>query len=147
MAKKKRAITSEAPEPGLDISSLIDVSFLLLIYFLVTSTLEPRESDLSMELPTDSGQASGIQIEPLKVRLTLAGEISIADQIMPDDQAMESELDRYKQLTDATGNKPMVIVTADDEAKQQRFIDLMNGLAKVGITTVTLSGFDAGANK
>ena len=147
MAKKKRALTSEAPEPGLDISSLIDVSFLLLIYFLVTSTLEPRESDLSMELPTDSVTASNIKIDPLKVRLTLAGEISIADQIMADDQAMEAELDRYRQLTDATGQEPLVIVTADDEAQQQRFIDLMNGLAKVGITKVTLSGFDAGAGK
>jgi biopolymer transport protein ExbD len=55
---------------------------------------------------------------------------------------MESELDRYKQLVDATNKKPLVIVGADDEAKQQRFIDLMNALAKVGITTVTLSGFD-----
>ena len=127
--------------PGLDISSLIDVSFLLLIYFLVTSTLEPRESDLSMELPTESGQTSNIKVDPLKIRLTQAGQISIADQIMPDDAAMESELDRYKELTDATGNKPLVIISADDEAVQQRFIDLMNALARVGITTVTLSGF------
>lgn len=128
-------------DPALDISSLIDVSFLLLIYFLVTSSLEPRESDLSMELPTSSGAASNIKVDPLQIRLTQAGEISIADQLMPDDSALEAELDRYKALTDATGNKPLVIVSADDEAKQQRFIDLMNALARVGITTVTLSGF------
>jgi biopolymer transport protein ExbD len=127
--------------PALDISSLIDVSFLLLIYFLVTSTLEPRESDLSMELPTDSGPSSNIKIDPLKIRLTQSGEISIADQLMADDRSMEAELDRYKELTDATGNKPIVIISADDDAKQQRFIDLMNALARVGITTVTLSGF------
>jgi biopolymer transport protein ExbD len=127
--------------PTLDISSLIDVSFLLLIYFLVTSTLEPRESDLSMELPTDSGPTSNIKIDPLKIRLTQSGEISIADQLMADDRSMEAELDRYKELTDATGNKPIVIISADDDAKQQRFIDLMNALARVGITTVTLSGF------
>jgi biopolymer transport protein ExbD len=63
---------------------------------------------------------------------------------MADDRAMEAELDRYKQLTDATNKKPLVIVSADDDAKQQRFIDLMNALAKVGINTVTLSGFDKG---
>jgi len=144
MAKKKRYEPEQVEEPALDISSLIDVSFLLLIYFLVTSTLEPRESDLSMEMPTDSGKASSIQIDPLKIRLTAAGQISIADQIMADDAQVEAELDRYKQLTDATNKKPLVIVTSDDEAKQQRFIDLMNGLAKVGITTITLSGFEKG---
>lgn len=145
MAKKKKRFESEQMEdPALDISSLIDVSFLLLIYFLVTSTLEPRESDLSMELPTDSGKASSIQIDPLKIRLTAEGQITIAEQIMSDDGQMESELDRYKQLTDATNKKPLVIVSADDDAKQQRFIDLMNSLAKVGITTITLSGFEKG---
>jgi biopolymer transport protein ExbD len=144
MAKKKRYEPEQVEDPALDISSLIDVSFLLLIYFLVTSTLEPRESDLSMEMPTDSGKASSIQIDPLKIRLTAAGQISIADQIMADDAQMEAELDRYKQLTDATNKKPLVIVTSDDAAKQQRFIDLMNGLAKVGITTITLSGFEKG---
>lgn len=142
MARKKHFEIEPLEDPGLDISSLIDVSFLLLIYFLVTSTLEPRESDLSMELPTDSGRASNIQIDPLKIRLTTTGQISIADQLVADDVAMEAELDRYKQLTDATNKKPLVIVSADDDAKQQRFIDLMNALAKVGITTVTLSGFD-----
>jgi len=144
MAKKKRFESEQVEDPALDISSLIDVSFLLLIYFLVTSTLEPRESDLSMEMPTDSGKASSIQIDPLKIRLTAAGQISIADQIMADDAQVEAELDRYKQLTDATNKKPLVIVSSDDEAKQQRFIDLMNGLAKVGITTITLSGFEKG---
>ena len=144
MAKKKRFESEQVEDPALDISSLIDVSFLLLIYFLVTSTLEPRESDLSMEMPTDSGKASSIQIDPLKIRLTATGQISIADQIMADDAQMESELDRYKQLTDATNKKPLVIVSSDDEAKQQRFIDLMNALAKVGITTITLSGFEKG---
>ncbi len=141
MARKKKMPEDPMEAPILDISSLIDVSFLLLIYFLVTSTLEPRESDLSMELPTDSGPSSNIKVDPLKIRLTQSGEISIADQVMVDDSMMESELDRYKALTDATGNKPLVIVSADDEAKQQRFIDLMNALARVGITTVTLSGF------
>lgn len=144
MATKKRYEPEKVEDPSLDISSLIDVSFLLLIYFLVTSTLEPRESDLSMEMPTDSGRASSIQIDPLKIRLTAAGQISIADQVMADDAQMEAELDRYKQLTDATNKKPLVIVSSDDEAKQQRFIDLMNGLAKVGITTITLSGFEKG---
>jgi hypothetical protein len=37
-------------QPALDISSLIDVCFLLLIYFLVTSTITPRETDLGMAL-------------------------------------------------------------------------------------------------
>jgi biopolymer transport protein ExbD len=128
-------------EPSLDISSLIDVSFLMLIYFLVTSAMTPREGDLSMELPTDTGKASAIQIDPLKISLEKSGGISVGGQLMADDKSLAIELDRYKQLTDATNKKAMVIVSAEDEAKQQRFADLMNQLSRVGITTITLAGF------
>jgi len=62
---------------------------------------------------------------------------------MPDDASMEAELTRYKELTDATNNKPIVIISADDSSKQQRFVDLLNALARVDITTVTLSGFSS----
>lgn len=141
MSRKKKMPVDPEINPALDISSLIDVSFLLLIYFLVTSTLEPRESDLSMELPTDSGSASKLKIDPLKIKLTEAGEISIGEQFMSSDAEMDAELARYREMTDATNNDPLVIIAADDSAKQQRFIDLMNALAKVGITSVTLSGY------
>ncbi len=143
MARRKRFSTDDHMEdPNLDISSLIDVSFLLLIYFIVTSTLSPREADLSMELPTDSGKASSIQIEPLKIRLDKAGQVFIGDQAMPDDRTLSSELDRYKQLTEATNKKTVVIVVADDDASQQRFVDVLDSLSRVGITTITLSGFE-----
>ena len=51
MARHKKFQVEQEPEPELDISSLIDVCFLLLIYFLVTSTITPRETDLGMSLP------------------------------------------------------------------------------------------------
>ena len=143
MSRRKSFHTDDnMEEPNLDISSLIDVSFLLLIYFIVTSTLSPRESDLSMELPTDSGKASSIQLEPLKIRLDKAGNVFIGDLAMPDDRTLAGELDRYKQLTEATNKKAIVIVAADDDASQQRFVNVLDSLSRVGITTITLSGFE-----
>ena len=52
MAKRKRYRPDGDNDPELDISSLVDVAFLLLIYFLVTSTLRPDETDLSIVLPS-----------------------------------------------------------------------------------------------
>ncbi|MBG7607508.1 MAG: biopolymer transporter ExbD [Verrucomicrobia bacterium] len=51
-ARYKKSHFESDTEPQLDISSLIDVCFLLLIYFLVTCTIQPREQDLLMALPT-----------------------------------------------------------------------------------------------
>ncbi|QQL43946.1 biopolymer transporter ExbD [Sulfuriroseicoccus oceanibius] len=55
MRERKSPKLATAQEPGLDISSLIDVSFLLLIYFLVTTTLKPKEVDLGFRLPGEGG--------------------------------------------------------------------------------------------
>ncbi len=44
---KKRA----DEQGGVPIAPMIDVVFLLLIYFMVASTLEQQEADLSFQLP------------------------------------------------------------------------------------------------
>ena len=52
MPRRRKYSPERAKDPELDISSLVDVAFLLLIYFLVTSTLKKDETDLSIILPT-----------------------------------------------------------------------------------------------
>lgn len=49
MARHKKLEAVEDEDPKLDISSLIDVCFLLLIYFIVaTSLIQERKLDMSM---------------------------------------------------------------------------------------------------
>ena len=45
MARHRRATALEEDKPELSISPLIDICFLLLIYFLVTTTIKQKERD------------------------------------------------------------------------------------------------------
>jgi len=147
MARKNRYEPEEDDDPALDVASLIDVSFLLLIYFLVTTTLQKKELDLGLKLPADTPTNAPFKIDPMTVRIDLEGQIFINKEII--EQANDSHtlpnlvarLRDYKKLADNTGNKPVVIVNAEDDAKQQRFVDVINALADVEITNVTLTGF------
>ena len=56
-------------------SSLIDVSFLLMIYFIVTSTLDPIESDLKMSLPTSISCTIAVDFDPLRIEVNETGGI------------------------------------------------------------------------
>ncbi len=147
MARRRHLRPLESNTPGLDISSLIDVGFMLLFYFLVTSTLQPREADLGMELPTDTPSGNPIQLDPVSIRVTIDGAILMSDQQLeepggPSDvPTLTQEIQRYYDATQALGQEPVVIVAADDEANQQRFIDVLNALASTGITSITLTGF------
>ena len=52
MARRKSSNPYEGvKDPPMDISPLIDVAFLLLIYFLVTTTMLKQEADLGLALP------------------------------------------------------------------------------------------------
>jgi len=147
MARKKTMQMEPESEPGLDISSLIDVSFLLLIYFLVTSTLMPKEGDLGMQLPSDTPSGNPIKLDPMTIKVTESGQVLVQDEVLeadPDSRNLESlhsTLKSYRETCDATDSDPIVIVAADDQAEHQRFIDVINTLAKVKITNVTLTGF------
>jgi biopolymer transport protein ExbD len=148
MARRKN---TPDPDPVLDMSPMIDVSFLLLIYFLVTSTLEPTEADLAMTMPSTQSSASSAQVEidQMTVEVNSAGHIVLNGEVLDTDAETRDVpllLDRLKTYAESaklTESKPMVIIAADDAAKSQRFIDVLNALAdqSVNIRNVTITGF------
>jgi len=149
MARHRKQTGIEEVEPTLDISSLIDVCFLLLIYFLVTSTITPRETDLGMALPAQTQSDKQPDIEPLFIKIDLAGIISIgtgnATQTLDSDPSvrvlsmLKGHLDIYANAARAANSTPLVQIYADGGTTQQRVIDVLNALAGAGISSVTFT--------
>ncbi len=150
MARHKKSAREPEPDPDLDISSLIDVCFLLLIYFLVTSTITPRETDLGMALPANNpSSADQPKIEPMFIRVDASGAIysgtGASQQPLDSDPSvrevplLDSQLDLYSEAARSAGSNPLVQVYVDPGATQQRVIDVLNALAGVKITSVTFT--------
>lgn len=149
MSRRKKAESFEEDEPGLDISSLIDVCFLLLIYFLVTTTIQPREQDLKMSLPAAAPSESPPVLAPMFIKVDKAGDIYInkgpAEELVESDAAsrrlpeLTTRLDGYVATAKAGAQEPIVQIWADGEAKQQRIVDVLNCLAGLEIHKVTFT--------
>lgn len=146
--RRRREIEDE--NPGLDMSSLIDVSFLLLIYFIVTSTIEPKEADLGMTMPTSQSDGSAnVEVDQMTINVDPNGVIKIDDAPVSDNvndrkvPELVKRLRTYAESARLTTSEPIVIISADDGAKNQRFVDVLNALATPGveIKAVTISGF------
>lgn len=71
----RRRRSAQGTSIGINLAPMIDVTFLLLIFFLVTTTFERAEGILTSNLPA-VGDAQGIPlpISPIIVRLTQTGE-------------------------------------------------------------------------
>ena len=147
--KRPRRPSTAAQEdrPAFDLSSLIDVSFLLLIYFLATSTLDPKEADLGMTLggkPVDGDYVA----DELFVDVRADGTIEVAKMAVDDAAAdhrdlpgLRESLMTYKKIAQLMGHDPIVVIRAADEARGQRFVDVINCVAGEHIEKVTLANF------
>jgi len=142
--RRKRIHGLSADEPQTDVSSLVDVSFLLLIFFLVTSTIMKRENDLPMTIPPP-GQTSAIPTLPLWIGIAGDGTVSLGQDegaMVVADSTTGSSLDELathlKMARDASRPDAIPVVMNVANAAQQRFIDVLNCLAGVGIENVTM---------
>ena len=137
-------------EPGFDrpqvsISPLIDVSFLLLIFFLVSATLLRSERDLSISVP--EGRES-VTVSALVVvigvegngRVMLnpgVGELLVSAD--PNQRDLKLLSDHLEMMWSMAGDREVAVqLRVDEEATQQRVVDVLNCLAKEGVTSVGL---------
>jgi biopolymer transport protein ExbD len=133
-------------EPELDISPLIDVAFLLLIYFLVTTTLQKSEADLSLVLPGVAQEDSReVKIDQMLVKVDQAGVVYVNEEVAdtdPENRALPNltdRLSRYAAAAEVANTETQVIIDCDQEAVRQRFIDVLNVCAKAKIKNVSLA--------
>jgi len=149
MARKKVSQELEEDEPTLDISSMVDVCFLLLIYFLVTTTIQPREQDLKMTLPAAAPTTEVPDIAPMFIKVNKSGAVTLglgdqAEALDTDADSRElpmlkERLDVYVSGVKAADKEPVVQIWVDNEAVQQRVIDVMNCLASAQIKSITFT--------
>jgi biopolymer transport protein ExbD len=104
---------------GINIAPMIDMTFLLLIFFVVTTTFERAEGLLRSRFPRDAGAPSvGLPLRPIIVRLTApVGEgekTSIAldgfSEVPDGFDALYEQLRAVQQLDGFDEKTPVVIV-------------------------------------
>lgn len=149
MARRKRPNKAEDDEPKLDISSMIDATFLLLIYFLVTTTILPREQDIQMTLPAAAPSEKPPEIDPKLISIDANGAIFVGSGsgMIPMDSdtndrsvpKLHDDLKSYADIANSAGTTPLVQIYVDGAARQQRVIDVLNALTSVKISKVTFT--------
>ncbi len=128
---------------GLQVAPLIDVVFLLLIYFLVTASLQKQESDLGISLPATVVQARNMVMPDEQIiEIDRSSRVIFNNKIYgrPDPKHMRdlvATLSRYRQAAQATGSDAVVTIQAADEALHDRVIDVLNACAGAGIRNVS----------
>lgn len=127
----------------LQIAPLIDVVFLLLIYFMVSSSLKRSEADLSMSLPSAVTQTQELKMPDEQIIEVLAnGHIVLNEREYTapnksDLADLENTLTRYREASALMGTPAMITIAAEEDSRHERVIDVLNACAGAKITSVT----------
>ncbi len=116
----------------INITSLIDVMFLLLIFFMVTSTFKNQPA-INLVLPR-SATASDTVDTPAILFLTSEGLVYLNDTLMD----KETLATRLKEMHDNSGEDRMVL-RADEDAAHGDVVELIDTIKQSGFTRVSLS--------
>lgn len=131
-----KLLPRHSEEPDVNLTPMIDVVFLLLLFFMV-STSFIRESSLKVDLPQATGEAAVEQISPIDIIIRANGEVLVDDRLILalDSTALREAL----QLAVGEADDPHIVISADAESQYQLIVMAMDVAQQLGYTRLTLA--------
>jgi biopolymer transport protein ExbD len=127
---------------------MIDMVFLLLVFFMVSAKPIKQESDINIGLPGTVAQEEALDIpDEQRIQIQPNGQVVLNDQPMDSPASAEmpallSTLKRFKESADSNKTEALITIDADDAANHERIVQVLNACAQAKITGVTFA--DAG---
>ena len=127
--------TESLEEPQLNLTPMIDIVFLLIIFFMVGTRFSEIEQQFDVELPTASPvEPMSRQPDAIVVTVTRSGQVSIQEELI----TLEQLEDRLQSARKAWAEQA-VLIRGDGEGVYQGIIDVMNVCHKAKIHRFSLA--------
>ena len=125
----------------INLASLIDVVFILLLFFVVTTTFT-RETQLRVDLPEAvSGAPSDDQTRQLDIAISADGVFSVNNQVLPKSD-LATLMDALQKQSNGDTSQPLSI-SADGKSQHQSVITAMDAAGKLGFSHLRMTTVEA----
>lgn len=130
------------PDLLVDITPLIDVVFLLLIFFMVSTTFE-KQAKLKIDLPEASAQPQLQEAKSVVIAIDAQGHYHINDRQLVNSQKETLKLALQKTVGD--NKETSLILRADGRTPHQAVVNAMDVAAQLGLTRLSIATLDKGS--
>lgn len=127
---------NQKEQPDINLTSLIDVVFLLLIFFMISTTFE-ESSSLQVSLPEASTDPTEQTQQSVILAIDADGVMALDDQVLPegDENALRSALtEALPQI-----RRSALVVRADGEVAHRHVVTVMDMAGQLGITNLSIA--------
>ncbi len=135
----------EPSRPTTPIAPMIDCVFLMLIYFMVTSSLERQEADISFELPGVVEQTEPLELPDEQIiELDAVGQVIVNGYRYDQPGAarfreLASMLSRFRQACEANRVECILTIAPDDATPHRMIVKVMDAVSVARIENVNFS--------
>jgi len=119
-----------------NLTPLIDVVFLLLIFFMVSTSFS-RENQLQINLPTSSTEAAPAPAPGLSLSIHQDGSYALNGRVLSNARP-QTLLKALRQEAGGDLEQPLLII-ADSEARHQAVVSALDAAAQLGLGQVRLA--------
>lgn len=127
--------TESIEEPNLNLTPMIDIVFLLIIFFMVGAKFTELERQYGVQLPTVSDPAPLTSLpDPIYVNIHGDGSIQVDDRTLGGaelDLLLRAARQRYAEQT--------VVIRGDGSAPYQAVMDVLASCNRAGLTNVNMA--------
>jgi biopolymer transport protein ExbD/biopolymer transport protein TolR len=120
-------------EPRVDLTPMVDVVFLLLIFFMISTTFVETPG-IDIKLPESGAQAIEREPEELKVYLSREGDIFVGEEKTTLAALRERLADYGPRAAQTT-----FLLLADREARHGRVVELMDAARAAGFSRLAIA--------
>ena len=126
---------AERDDAHINLTPLIDVVFLLLIFFMVSTTFE-RESEIEIELPEATAERPDREAQAVEVWIDAEGRLYLNGSQLED--ARVSSVRAALETLALPEPRPALVIGADARTPYQAVINVMDAAHQAGFVNLSL---------
>ncbi len=130
-------------EVDVNLTPLIDVVFLLLIFFMVTTTFD-KDAKININLPTTQNAAAAPLKKPMEIIIDAQGKYFVDGREVLNNKP-ETLFRAMSQALNERGEKiPPLIISADAGTNYQTVVTAMDIAGRLGLTNFSMATSQSG---
>ena len=142
------SVGSEDGDIGFQIAPMVDVVFVLMLFFMASAGSQVAERELNINLPgskTPSGAQTSVPPTPIMVDITADGKVSVNGTSFGNSTDKEmANLREFFTTAIVSGNKEPekqdpVIIHPDLDTHHERIMDVLNAAGASGVKNLTFN--------
>jgi len=135
-------VGNEDGDIGFQIAPMVDVVFVLMLFFMASAGVQIAEKALKIGLPA-SGRPAGHEMKtPLKVEITASGHVFVNGTQYGqgiEDKELTELRDFFRGGIVKFDDQDPVIICPEQETKHERIMDVLNAACNAGVKNLTFN--------